>query len=216
MKEKVQQKELLVNVLSMSELDKAEEQRNFVEESQMTLNPVREVTQNMLRSGAMISSKKNEQFAEFCRRITNLYVRNQRLTVLAFSGFESDLRGLLTLDLSNNCLSKIAGISSFPRLEVLQLQSNAIMKIEGLETNTRLRVLNLRNNCISVVEGIDRLLNLQELDLSGQEGNAGLTLTPGCFECSVGLQKLSLKGNFVQGETEMSVLGIVIRTARGT
>lgn len=205
-----------MNALSMSEFDKEDEPNPVSERSQLTLSPRREITAKLIRSGAMITQRNNEQFIDFCQRITNIYVRNQQLTVISFSGFESCLRQLLTLDLSNNCISKITGISSFPRLEVLHLQSNQIEKIEGLETNIKLRVLNLRNNRISVVEGVDRLINLQELDLTAQESQEGLSMSPGCFECSVGLQRLSLKGNVVKGETELCSLGVFIRAADET
>jgi len=167
----------------------------------------RPITAQHIKSGSLLDQKKMETFENFCKRITNLYIREREIEVLSFGALRGMLPSLSSLDLTDNFLQKMENLEAFGNLEVLQVQGNCIQNIEGLEKNRKLRILNLRNNCISKVEGLDSQMNLVELDLAGQRSEEGLTLAPGCFECLVALKSLDLKENTLHNLQELAVIG---------
>ena len=78
------------------------------------------------------------------------------------------LRGLELLrylNLSNNYIEKIDGLSACPRLVRLDLSSNRIATIKNLGKLGRLTHLNLSGNKIVRLRGLDKLNNLTDLNL---------------------------------------------------
>ncbi|KAF4138013.1 WW domain-containing protein [Phytophthora infestans] len=72
------------------------------------------------------------------------------------------------LDLSRNKLGKLLddGLSAFPRLEVLNLAENQLKIISGLTKTFQLRALGLNHNCIRIVKNIEHLTQLEILELA--------------------------------------------------
>ncbi|EEY69421.1 uncharacterized protein PITG_05655 [Phytophthora infestans T30-4] len=72
------------------------------------------------------------------------------------------------LDLSRNKLGKLPddGLSAFPRLEVLNLAENQLKIISGLTKTFQLRALGLNHNCIRIVKNIEHLTQLEILELA--------------------------------------------------
>lgn len=73
------------------------------------------------------------------------------------------------LDVSNNEIRKMEGLSCLRWLKKLDLSLNKITKIEGLENMHCLRHLVLSSNCITVIEGIFHMANLVTLELSNNK-----------------------------------------------
>ena len=78
----------------------------------------------------------------------------------------SEFKHLVKLHLDHNKLSEISGLSQCQSLTVLTLSNNEILKIEGLE-NLKLRTLSLSCNKLMKIENLNNLIQLQNLDLSG-------------------------------------------------
>jgi hypothetical protein len=77
---------------------------------------------------------------------------------------------ILSLDLSNNKITKIGGLglNHLTNLQILYLYNNRITEIKGLGLNhlTNLQILWLGDNQITEIKGLDHLTNLRELWLS--------------------------------------------------
>lgn len=76
-------------------------------------------------------------------------------------------------------------------LEELDLGDNEISQIRGLTPLRRLRVLNLSTNLITLIEGIETLARLEELDLSGNT----IERVPPSIKHLVALKTLKLHNN---------------------
>lgn len=76
-------------------------------------------------------------------------------------------------------------------LEELDLGDNEISQIRGLTPLRRLRVLNLSTNLITLIEGIETLARLEELDLSGNT----IERIPPTIKHLVALKTLKLHNN---------------------
>lgn len=71
----------------------------------------------------------------------------------------SKMPSLKYLDLSNNSIKDISGVSEMRYLKELNLSNNALMEINGLESLSGLEVLNLEGNLISMVDNLDTSIN---------------------------------------------------------
>ena len=69
------------------------------------------------------------------------------------------------MNLSNNDLSKIEGISFCHHLVELDLSINRIVRIEGLEELSQLEILRMNGNEVSVLEKLERLGKLRILEV---------------------------------------------------
>lgn len=78
----------------------------------------------------------------------------------------STLVRLRELNLSNNSIIRLEGISACKKLCLLNLQGNNIPKIENLSGHRKLRSLNLSGNQIVRLEALNDIPNLTHLDLS--------------------------------------------------
>jgi hypothetical protein len=76
-------------------------------------------------------------------------------------------------------------------LEELDLSDNEIPQIRGLSPLRHLKVLNLSTNLISTIEGLDILLRLEELDLSGNH----IERIPASIKSLAALKILKLHNN---------------------
>jgi|TARA_B110001469_G_C9458032_1_gene230957 leucine-rich repeat-containing protein 49 len=70
------------------------------------------------------------------------------------------LPNLIFLDLYNNAIEQISGLSPVPTLRVLMLGKNRLSRIEGLEVLPKLDVLDLHCNRIRTIEGLSHLAEL--------------------------------------------------------
>ncbi|XP_048025185.1 leucine-rich repeat-containing protein 49 isoform X1 [Megalobrama amblycephala] len=77
------------------------------------------------------------------------------------------LRHLVFLDLHDNRLIDMSGISALGSLRVLLLGKNRIQRICDMDGLTKLDVLDLHNNQISQIENVSGLSKLRLLNLSG-------------------------------------------------
>ena len=73
------------------------------------------------------------------------------------------LPNLIFLDLYNNAIEQISGLSPVPTLRVLMLGKNRLSRIEGLEALPKLDVLDLHCNRIRTIEGLSHLAELVRL-----------------------------------------------------
>ncbi|XP_067275266.1 leucine-rich repeat-containing protein 49 [Pseudorasbora parva] len=78
-----------------------------------------------------------------------------------------NLQHLVLLDLHDNRVIDMSGISAFTSLRVLLLGKNRIQRIGAMDGLTRLEVLDLQSNQISQIENLSGLSNLRLLNLSG-------------------------------------------------
>ncbi|RQM31281.1 hypothetical protein B5M09_007561 [Aphanomyces astaci] len=110
------------------------------------------------------------------------------------------LKNLVKLQMDNNVIQEIEGISHLTSLTWLDLSFNNIAEIKGLDTLTRLQDLTLYNNNISKLENLDTLKGLQVLSV----GNNSLATTDGLLylKCLDALRVLNLEGNPVCSDPE--------------
>lgn len=75
----------------------------------------------------------------------------------------SDLKALRSLNLSDNKITEIKGLENLINLKTLILERNQISEIKGLENLENLNHLSLSNNNISELKGLENLTNLDTL-----------------------------------------------------
>ena len=95
--------------------------------------------------------------------ISRLDVSDQGLTSL--KGI-SNLKKLTSLDASNNSLRNTDALSGLSRLNYLNLSQNKIVSVDGLASLDKLKELNLSHNSLDDVEALSGLDGLETLDLS--------------------------------------------------
>jgi len=77
------------------------------------------------------------------------------------------LQRLIFLDLYDNKIENMVGVSQLTTLRVLMLGKNKITKIQGLQNLLKLDVLDLHGNQIKEVENLTQLRELRVLNLAG-------------------------------------------------
>jgi len=97
-----------------------------------------------------------------------------RVLSLSFQNIHKiqNLDGLVNLEklqLDNNIIEEIEGISHLVKLKWLDLSFNCIKKIKNLDTLTELQDLSLYNNEIVTVEGLDKCTKLNVLSLGNNK-----------------------------------------------
>lgn len=122
-----------------------------------------------------------------------------------------NLPNLEMLDLSNNHIQHITGLSHLPKLKVLELDNNSLFKFESKSSSLvkllmrfniiryldvsnlpLLRCLKIDQNVISEVDGIKKLKALDEISCKSQESSE--TLVKILYGCE-NVKKLDLSGN---------------------
>ncbi|MBD3563050.1 leucine-rich repeat protein, partial [Planktothrix sp. FACHB-1355] len=98
--------------------------------------------------------------------LTDLNLYNNKITDI--SGL-STLTNLTDLNLYNNKITDISGLSTLTNLTELDLTNNQITDISGLSTLTNLTILYLDNNQIRDISGLSTLTNLTELYLDNNQ-----------------------------------------------
>jgi len=76
---------------------------------------------------------------------------------------------LIFLDLYDNHIEDMNGLSALKSLRVLMLGKNRIKRVTGLETLVKLDVLDLHGNQIKTVENLSHLCELRVLNLAGNQ-----------------------------------------------
>ncbi|KAG2382801.1 hypothetical protein C9374_004768 [Naegleria lovaniensis] len=109
------------------------------------------------------------------------------------------------LNLHQNSIPKMDGLSDFVNIQELNLSSNNIEKIEGLNCLEQLRVLNLSANRITKVEGLGDLKKLRKLVLSFNKISSleGLHFLHGP---QYNLQYLDVRGNNIENLNELTFI----------
>ncbi|XP_021092645.1 leucine-rich repeat-containing protein 49 isoform X2 [Heterocephalus glaber] len=95
-----------------------------------------------------------------------LTLERQKLTVCPIIDGEEHLR---LLNFQHNFITRIQNISNLQRLIFLDLYDNQIEEISGLSTLRSLRVLLLGKNRIKKISNLENLKNLDVLDLHGNQ-----------------------------------------------
>lgn len=80
-----------------------------------------------------------------------------------------EVKGLNSLNLSNNQITDLAGLEHFSNLKVLNLAYNNIRNIHELGKLESLEYLNLSNNSITSLTGISKLPKLKTVNLSNNQ-----------------------------------------------
>jgi len=79
---------------------------------------------------------------------------------------EMALPMLRILNLSNNQIESVAGLSGNPVLKTLYIENNKLATCEGLGVES-LEQMTLTSNCITSLKGLEKLAQVAELDLTG-------------------------------------------------
>jgi hypothetical protein len=117
------------------------------------------------------------------------FAANKIATCKAFCGHAK----LQTLDLSDNALSDLEGVSKMPKLEILRVGGNALSGIAGVGETPALQTLDISKNKLPELAGSWELLaTLTSLDISGN-----MIVTPAGLEQ---LRKLPDLRKFETGE----------------
>uniref|UniRef100_A0A673MBC6 Leucine rich repeat containing 49 n=1 Tax=Sinocyclocheilus rhinocerous TaxID=307959 RepID=A0A673MBC6_9TELE len=97
----------------------------------------------------------------------NLRLLNMQHNLISHLQDLLHLQRLVFLDLYDNRVIDMSGVSSLTSLRVLLLGKNRIQRICDVDGLTKLDVLDLHNNQISQIENVSRLSKLRLLNLSG-------------------------------------------------
>uniref|UniRef100_A0A8C1ITF1 Leucine-rich repeat-containing protein 49 n=1 Tax=Cyprinus carpio TaxID=7962 RepID=A0A8C1ITF1_CYPCA len=97
----------------------------------------------------------------------NLRLLNMQHNLISHLQDLLHLRRLVFLDLYDNRVIDMSGVSSLTSLRVLLLGKNRIQRICDVDGLTKLDVLDLHSNQISQIENVSRLSKLRLLNLSG-------------------------------------------------
>ncbi len=81
--------------------------------------------------------------------------------------FESDVKSVKELKLSDYGIRDLSGLSKFVNLEKLYLDNNYIDNIDEIKSLTCLKVLYLQRNKIKDIKPLKNLINIEELSLNG-------------------------------------------------
>lgn len=155
----------------------------------------------------------------YCTKLSELDISNNNLQSLADlsrgknASTKNDVSPLFpnlkTLDISNNKISDLNGISNISSLQELEITTNNLTDIALLENLTQLRKLNLKNNQIRNIDALKYLPLLTMLNISGNLiGNfdALKHLKQLDTLCASGTGLTSL--NFITGLTELKSLDL--------
>lgn len=124
--------------------------------------------------------------------LERLSIKGTNITVFPPLDNLSDFgkRNFNTLELENNALTDITGISSIPNLEAARLSGNQISNLSPLSGKASLQVLELSDNAVTSLQDLKNLSNLKLLWLNG---NPGITdVSP--LKNLTGLEQLDLSG----------------------
>lgn len=135
-----------------------------------------DITETMITRGTRQKwhRVKNEPWARFLERLTNLDLENKKIVHMDLHlPFCTNLK---VLHLYDNKIKKISGLEHALQLTHLHLQNNEIEEMSGLEKLHRLTKLFLNGNKISFVGGLENCRRLQELHLSDQRLERGVEL----------------------------------------
>nr|XP_010953624.1 leucine-rich repeat-containing protein 49 isoform X1 [Camelus bactrianus] len=110
-----------------------------------------------------ILQRSSEEKILYSDRLT---LERQKLTVCPVIDGEEHLR---LLNFQHNFITRIQNISNLQRLIFLDLYDNQIEEISGLSTLRSLRVLLLGKNRIKKISNLENLKNLDVLDLHGNQ-----------------------------------------------
>ncbi|XP_004628827.1 leucine-rich repeat-containing protein 49 isoform X3 [Octodon degus] len=110
-----------------------------------------------------ILHRSSEEKILYSDRLT---LERQKLTVCPIIDGEEHLR---LLNFQHNFITRIQNISNLQRLIFLDLYDNQIEEISGLSTLRSLRVLLLGKNRIKKISNLENLINLDVLDLHGNQ-----------------------------------------------
>ncbi|XP_040595609.1 leucine-rich repeat-containing protein 49 isoform X3 [Mesocricetus auratus] len=110
-----------------------------------------------------ILQRSSEEKILYSDRLT---LERQKLTVCPIIDGEEHLR---LLNFQHNFITRIQNISNLQRLIFLDLYDNQIEEISGLSTLRSLRVLLLGKNRIKKISNLENLKNLDVLDLHGNQ-----------------------------------------------
>ena len=119
-----------------------------------------------------------------------------------------EVKGLNSLNLSNNQITDIAGLKHFSNLKVLNLAYNNIRNIHELGKLESLEYLNLSNNSITYLTGISKLTKLKTLNLSNNQISNVEEI-----DSLEKLEKIYLQGNNIEQSSQMHLqdsLGVEI------
>jgi Leucine-rich repeat (LRR) protein len=191
------------------------------------------VQEIVINGESVIDNASTEARAHLAKlQLLKLTLAGNRLDNYKTCGLLWELPALRVLDLSNNCISKIAGhgnkskitelilnynelradndsfkfVFSLPCLIILRLDDNCITSIQISVTNQKLQQLSLVGNYISRIADIEfvgKLTDLHSLDLSRNELKSFL-FPLGQF---LKLARLSLAENRIKGFTQIYLLG---------
>ncbi|XP_065838417.1 centrosomal protein of 97 kDa-like [Oscarella lobularis] len=136
------------------------------------------------------------------RCLETLSVARNRLVRLPPSSFAS-LRNLRVLNLEQNSLFDVQGLSCLPMLEWLNLSGNSLKDFSGVKANVRLSHLDLSDNSISDLFDISQLRHLKALLLHGNVLTS-IQKAPNCLPSCLCL--LTLADNEIHDLTEFLTL----------
>jgi Leucine-rich repeat (LRR) protein len=124
-----------------------------------------DISSNLLRSGVpeLLHLRYLKRLTFSDNGLTCVPDLPQTLEVLVLShNFLQDLQlgnlqRLHTLDVANNHISSLTGLSALPSLKCLYMPQNQLEKLEGLELSTGLLELDVASNPINSIEGLHAL-----------------------------------------------------------
>ncbi|KAL0046726.1 hypothetical protein WJX82_008424 [Trebouxia sp. C0006] len=114
---------------------------------------------------------------------------------------DEDPQSMQKLALSGKGIEKIVRLSTFSQLIRLDLSNNALTSLEGVSQNVTLKWLSAQSNQITALTGLDTLKQLQVLDLGHNALSGRLTITG-----LPSLRALMLNGNQLTGIEGLDVL----------
>ena len=164
-------------------------------------------TLTALQSLTLRECRITEELVQSLKPLTGLRYLDLTKNELAsinetLAGFLSVLTALKTLNLSDNYLTCVTGLSSLSGLTGLNLSNNGLRGLTGLSTLHSLTQLNLSDNLLSSAAGLSSLTALTDLNLSGNlfssaTGLSSLTtlttldLADNMLNCVAGLASLT-------------------------
>uniref|UniRef100_A0A672P5B5 Leucine rich repeat containing 49 n=1 Tax=Sinocyclocheilus grahami TaxID=75366 RepID=A0A672P5B5_SINGR len=131
----------------------------------------------------------------------NLRLLNMQHNLISHLQDLLHLQRLVFLDLYDNRVIDMSGVSSLTSLRVLLLGKNRIQRICDVDGLTKLDVLDLHNNQISQIENVSRLSKLRLLNLSGNRISRVENLQG--LKC---LTELNLRHNSITSVTDVENL----------
>ena len=104
---------------------------------------------------------------KYLKNLHTLVIRRNSLSLV--SDWTLPLSGLVSLDISQNCLVRLSSSLSLSSLEELDMSDNMLVELRGetLDILDSLRHLDLSYNKFSTVPPVNNMAGLTELSLSG-------------------------------------------------